>query len=74
MKAETKFVICVKNEDYPASLQLWKVYRVLSDEKAAHRKLMRVVDESGEDYLFSASYFVPVELPKPAQTALLALA
>ena len=74
MEAKTKFAICVKNEDYPASLQLWKVYRVVADEKAASRKLIRVVDESGEDYLFSASYFVPVELPKAAETAFLALA
>ena len=73
MKAKTRFVICVKNDEYPASLQLWKVYRVLADEKAESRKLVRVVDESGEDYLFSASYFVPVELPKAAETALLAL-
>ena len=73
MKAKTQFVICVKNEDYPASLQLWKVYRVLADEKAERRNLLRVVDESGEDYLFSASYFVPVELPQAAKTALLAV-
>ena len=74
MNSKTKFAICVKNEDYPASLQLWKVYRVLADEKAARRNLVRVVDESGEDYLFSASYFVPVELPQAAETALLAVA
>jgi hypothetical protein len=74
MKAKTQFVICVKNEDYPASLQLWKVYRVLADEKAERRNLLRVVDESGEDYLFSASYFVPVDLPQAAKAALLAVA
>jgi hypothetical protein len=74
MEPKTKFAICVKNEDYPASLQLWKVYRVLEDEKAESRKLIRIIDESGEDYLFSASYFVPVELPKAAETALLAMA
>jgi hypothetical protein len=74
MDTRSKFAICVKNDDYPASLQLWKVYRVVEDEKAASRKLVRVVDESGEDYLFSASYFVPVELPAAAETALMALA
>lgn len=74
MESKTKFAICVKNEEYPSSLQLWKVYRVLPDEKAASRNLTRIVDESGEDYLFSATYFVPVELPKAAETALLALA
>lgn len=74
MKDKPQFAICVKNDDYPASLQLWKVYRVLPDEKGAKRKLIRVIDESGEDYLFSASYFVPVELPKAVESALLALA
>lgn len=73
MKAKTQFAICVKNEDYPASLQLWKVYRVIADEKAERRNLVRVVDESGEDYLFSTSYFVPVELPQAAKAALLAV-
>jgi hypothetical protein len=74
METKTQFVICVKNEEYPASLQLWKVYRVLADEKAARRNLIRVIDESGEDYLFSASYFVPVELPQAVEAALLAAA
>ena len=67
-----QFVICVKNEGYPASLQLWKVYRVLPDEKGARHNMIRVVDESGEDYLFLASYFVSVELPQAAEVALLA--
>lgn len=71
MKDKPQFAICVKNEGYPASLQLWKVYRVLPDEKGAKRKMIRVIDESGEDYLFSANYFVPVELPKAVESALL---
>lgn len=73
MEEKPQFAICVKNDDYPASLQLWKVYRVLPDEKGAKRKMIRVIDESGEDYLFSASYFVTVELPQEAESALLAL-
>jgi hypothetical protein len=68
-----QFAICIKNDDYPASLQLWKVYRVLPDEKGERHNMMRVIDESGESYLFSASYFVPVELPQAAESALLAL-
>jgi len=55
-------------------LQLWKVYRVLPDERGARHNMIRVIDESGEDYLFSASYFVPVELPQEAESALLATA
>jgi hypothetical protein len=74
MKVKPQFVICVKNEEYPASLQLWKVYRVLPDEKGARHKMVRVIDESGEDYLFAASYFVPVELPQAAESALLSVA
>lgn len=72
MSEKPQFAICVKNEEYPASLQLWKVYRVLSDEKGARHNMLRVVDESGEDYLFSANYFVPVELPQAVESALLA--
>ncbi|MDQ6785316.1 MAG: hypothetical protein M3033_00655 [Acidobacteriota bacterium] len=73
MSDKPKFAICVKNEEYPASLQLWKVYRVLPDEKGARHNMMRVIDESGEDYLFSADYFVPVELPREAESAILAM-
>jgi hypothetical protein len=68
-----QFAICIKNDDYPASLQLWKVYRVLPDEKGERHNMMRVIDESGESYLFSTSYFVSVELPQAAESALLAL-
>ena len=71
MSEKPQFAICVKNDNYPASLELWKVYRVLPDEKAARRNLIRVIDESGEDYLFSTSYFVPVELPQAAEAAFL---
>jgi hypothetical protein len=73
MNDTPQFAICIKNNDYPSSLQLWKVYRVLPDEKGERHNMMRVIDESGEDYLFSASYFVSVELPQAAESALLAL-
>ncbi len=71
MDSKTKFAICIKNEDYPASLQLWKVYRILPDEKGKRHNMIRVIDESGEDYLFSANYFVPVELPQAVESALM---
>ncbi|CAN5524411.1 hypothetical protein BH10ACI1_BH10ACI1_21600 [soil metagenome] len=74
MNDKPQFAICVKNEEYPASLQLWKVYRVLPDERGARHNMIRVVDESGESYLFSADYFVPVELPQAVESALLATA
>ena len=72
MKTENRFAFCVKNEGYPASLELWKVYRVLPDEKAAEHQLIRVVDESGEDYLYDQSWFVPIKLPQAAKEAMLA--
>lgn len=71
MSAEHQFAICVNNEGYPASLELWKVYRVLADEKAANHQLIRVIDESGEDYLYSASSFVSINLPEAVQQAFL---
>jgi len=72
MKTENRFAICVHNEGYPASLELWKVYRVLPDNKAAKHQLIRVVDESGEDYLYDQSWFVPIKLPQAAKDAILA--
>ncbi len=57
------FAICVRNDDYPASLELRKLYPVLDDEFAAEHGLVRVIDESGEDYLFPSEYFVRVTLP-----------
>ncbi|MDQ3633891.1 MAG: hypothetical protein M3405_05185 [Acidobacteriota bacterium] len=74
MSEKPQFAICIKNEEYPASLQLWKVYRVLPDEKGERHNMIRVIDESGEDYLFSASYFVSVDLPKAVESALLTTA
>jgi len=61
---ETQFVVCVKNQDYPASLELRKIYRVIPDPRAAEHRLIRVIDESGEDYLYQADYFVLIELPQ----------
>ncbi len=72
MKTENRFAICVQNEGYPASLELWKVYRVLPDDKAAKHQLVRIVDESGEDYLYDQSWFVPIKLPQAAKEAMLA--
>jgi len=64
-----QFLLCVKNEAYPASLEVRKVYRALPDPVAAARGFARVVDESGEDYLFPADYFVAAELPREAAGA-----
>jgi len=72
MNGKPQFAICIRNEGYPASLELWKVYRVLPDEKVAKHQLVRVVDESGEDYLYTESWFVPIKLPQAAEKAMLA--
>jgi hypothetical protein len=69
--AQAQFVVCINNEGYPASLELRKIYRILPDEKAAKHSLMRVVDESGEDYLYPERFFVPIQLPQAAKEAFL---
>jgi hypothetical protein len=67
-----RFAICVHNEGYLASLELWKVYRVLPDRRAAKDRLVRIIDESGEDYLYDEDWFVPIRLPQAAKEAMLA--
>jgi len=60
-----RFVICVDNTEYPASLELHKIYRVIPDDEAVRDGDWRIVDESGEDYLFPAEYFAAIDLPRP---------
>ena len=69
-----RFAVCVDNSGYPASLELRKIYRVLPDDDAAEEGDVRVVDESGEDYLYPASHFMVIELPKEVEQKLLNLA
>ena len=71
---ESKFAVCVNNSDYPASLELHKIYLVLPDKEAEEDGDLRIVDESGEDYLYSADNFVMVELPQAVQSSLLKVA
>jgi hypothetical protein len=66
-----QFVACINNAEYPASLELHKIYRVLPDEAAARDGDLRIIDESGEDYLYPATWFVAVELPQTVQDSLL---
>ena len=58
------FAICINNSGYPASLELYKVYRVLSDKAAEAEGAMRVIDESGEDYIYPSDRFVLIDLPQ----------
>jgi hypothetical protein len=69
----TQFAVCVDNEGYPASLEVGKIYRVLPDEDAAAHGYIRVVDESGEDYGYSARRFYPIELPMRLEEILLSM-
>lgn len=69
-KPAFKFAVCVNNADYPASLELHKIYRVIPDEDAGSDGDLRVIDESGEDYLYPAAWFVFVELPPAVERSL----
>lgn len=77
MKAErtrsNQFAVCLNNEGYKASLEVGKIYRVIIDEEASANEMIRVIDESGEDYAFSANRFYPIEVPKPVEEVLLSV-
>jgi hypothetical protein len=66
-----RFVVCIDNSDYEASLELHKIYPVVADPDASQEGDLRVVDESGEDYLYSASRFVGIDLPKVLERTIL---
>ena len=70
MRPRSSFVLCVRNRGYRASLELKKVYRQIADAWAHSHKLVRIVDESGEDYLYPRNYFVSIPIPKAARAAL----
>lgn len=72
--SEKLFVVCLKNKGYEVSLEPRKIYQVLPDLDAAKHQQLRVIDESGEDYLFPANYFTFIELPTPVRKAVLAAA
>ncbi len=87
---ETRFVVCINNQEYQASLEVRKIYQIIPDSRAAEQEyqaslevrkiyqiipdsraaehqFIRVIDESGEDYLYPVAYFVPIELPKAVE-------
>lgn len=67
-----RFALCVDNTDYEASLILRKVYEIIPDEEAAKDDFLRIIDESGEDYLYHISHFVLVEFPVEVERVLIA--
>jgi len=66
-----RFAVCVQNEGYEASLERNKIYVLLPDPDAEQHGDIRVIDESGEDYLYPAGWFVPVDVPKAVEASLL---
>ena len=68
-RSQRKFVLCLRNDDCE-DLEKRKIYQVLDDEEAAKEGYIRVIDESGEDYLYPESYFVFVDLPREAEAAI----
>lgn len=70
-QSEPQFAVCIDNRDYPASLELRKIYRVAPDPAAARHGQIRIVDESGEDYLYPQVCFLAIKLPQATERAIL---
>jgi hypothetical protein len=66
-----RFVVCIENTGYPASLELHKIYQIVVDTDAARDGDVRIIDESGEDYLYPAEWFAALELPRRVKASLL---
>jgi len=69
-RLKARFAICVDNSEYPVSLEIQKLYRVIPDEDAKKDGDLRVIDESGEDYLYPAEYFLLIDTPRRAAQSL----
>ena len=67
---KTRFAVCVDNSEYPVSLEVHKIYRVLPDKDAEKDGDLRIIDESGDDYLYPEKYFVAIELPLETERVL----
>ena len=70
---EPHYVLCVNNDGYPASLERGKLYRCLRDPKAKRHAMRRIVDESGEDYLYPSDWFIDINLPAAAKRRLVSI-
>jgi hypothetical protein len=69
-QSPNSYVLCIDSGGYPESLEVRKVYAVLRDDRAAANDYLRVIDETGEDYLYPAKYFVPIQVPPEAAKVL----
>lgn len=70
-KKALRFAVCINNADYPTSLELHKIYQVIPDPEIEQDGDIRIIDESGEDYLYAADLFVLTELPREVERAIL---
>jgi hypothetical protein len=68
-RSMSQYAVCVKNDDYAASLELRKLYQIVPDKSSSALGLIRIIDESGEDYLYPSDYFLPVKLSPAIQKA-----
>jgi hypothetical protein len=66
-----RFLLCVENQGYEASLELRKLYENIPDKEAERHNQVRIIDESGEDYLYPAQFFAPVKLPMQTKNRIL---
>jgi hypothetical protein len=64
------FAVCIDNVDYPASLEARKLYEIVPDDQAVSHRQLRVIDESGEDYLYPQKFFMSLDLPQALESAL----
>ena len=67
---KTRFVVCIDNQGYEASLEVGKFYRVIQDKQAAEHGYLCIIDESGEDYAYAAQRFFPIDIPQALEDAL----
>lgn len=70
-QTKNRFVVCINNDEYPASLELHKIYRIIPDVDAEQDGDLRVIDESGEDYLYPSEWFVLISLPYEVELSVL---
>lgn len=70
-KQARRFVVCIQNEEYAASLEARKLYEMIPDSKAESHQQLRVIDESGEDYLYPKKYFISIDLPSEIEQAVI---
>jgi hypothetical protein len=71
MNTPRSFVVCIDNREYPASLEQFKIYSVIPDAMAEKHQQIRVIDESGEDYLYPKNYFMPIQISKELEQIIL---